>query len=129
MANGDLVRERISHSVIGAFYKVYNTLGYGFLELLYVRALEYELKRRGHSVFREFPVQVRYEGLDIGTFRLDMVVEDRVIVEVKATHSIDKSVDRQVYNYLKASSLPMALLLHFGPKPGIRRLILRQREE
>jgi GxxExxY protein len=74
--------------VIGAFFEVYNTLGFGFLESLYVMALERELLAREHQVAREVEVRVTYKGQDIGAQRIDMVVDERVIIEVKSTHQL-----------------------------------------
>ncbi|HYC51442.1 MAG TPA: GxxExxY protein [Gemmatimonadaceae bacterium] len=112
-----LVEPDLTHSVIGAFYEVYNTLGYGFLEHLYVMALERELRARGHEVGREVGVRIMYKGEELGIQRLDMVVDGALVVEVKSTRQLAPEAPRQVYNYLKASSLEIALLLHFGPKP------------
>ncbi len=125
MTTGDLIEERLTGSVIGAFYEVYNGLGFGFLEFLYVRALELELLERGHCVAREVSVQVRYKGALLGTQRLDMIVDDRLVVETKSTHALHSSASRQLYNYLRATNLEVGLLLHFGPKPAFYRAISR----
>lgn len=125
MAWGDLIEERLTHSVIGVFFDVYNALGFGFLETLYLTAMEIELVDRGHSVAREFPVKVHYRGREIGTHRLDMVVDQRLVLEAKSTVALHPAADRQVFNYLKATRLEVGLLLHFGPKPRFRRMICR----
>jgi GxxExxY protein len=125
MARDELVEERLTHSVIGAFYEVYNTLGFGFLEHLYVMALERELRARGHAVGREVCVSVRYKGEDLGTQRLDMIVDGRLIVETKSTYELHKAAPRQVYNYLRATHLEVGLLLHFGPQPRFYRSFYR----
>lgn len=126
MGKGSLIDEGITHSIIGAFYDVYNSLGCGFLEQLYVRALEYELLSRGHSVSREYCVRVYYKQFEIGVQRLDMVVDQRIVVEVKSTLTLDPSATRQVYNYLKGTNLDVGLLLHFGREPSLRRLFCRR---
>lgn len=118
-----LIEEKLTHSIIGAFYDVYNELGYGFLEHLYVVALERELISRGHDVGREVGVCVRYKGHEVGFQRLDLIVDRRVIVETKSTQDLHKSATRQVYNYLKATGMEVGLLLHFGPEPRFYRLI------
>ena len=110
-----IVDEEITHSVIGAFFEVYNTLGFGFLEGLYVKALERELLARGHQVAREFAVRVSYKGHELGHQRLDMVVDDRLIIETKSTDRLHPQALRQLYNYLKATNLEVGLLLHFSP--------------
>src|SRR5260221_10350292 len=111
-----LLHERLTASIIGAFYEVYNTLGFGFLEQVYVRALERELVARGHDVEREVAVQVVYKGESLGTQRIDMIVDRKVIIETKSTLELHKAARRQVYNYLLATNLDVGLLLHFGPK-------------
>ena len=123
-----LIEGRITRSVIGAFYDVYNALGFGFLEHLYVNALERELLARGHSVAREVLVQVRYKGEELGTQRLDMLVDERVIVEIKSTAALHPLALRQVFNYLRATNLKVGLVLHFGPKPVFHRLVCRTEE-
>lgn len=125
MARHELVEERLTHSVIGAFFDVYNTLGFGFLEHLYVRALERELVARGHAVGREVGISVRYKGEELGTQRLDMIVDGRLVVETKSTYELHKAAPRQVYNYLRATQLEVGLLLHFGPQPRFYRLLCR----
>jgi len=125
MALHELVEERLTHSVIGAFFEVYNTLGFGFLEHLYVRALERELVARGHTVGREVGIPVRYKGEELGTQRLDMIVDGRLVVETKSTYELHKAAPRQVYNYLRATRLEVGLLLHFGPQPRFYRLLCR----
>ena len=123
MAHADLLEEELSKSVIGAFFRVYNTLGFGFLEQLYSVALERELVARGHRVSREFSVRVVYEGESLGMQRLDLVVDERLVVEVKSTKDLHKSAARQLYNYLRATNLEVGLLLHFGPEPKFFRLV------
>jgi GxxExxY protein len=108
--------------VIGAFFDVYNTLGFGFLEHIYVMALERELLLRGHRVAREVEVHVAYKGDVLGVQRIDMVVDEKLIVETKSTLELHKAAQRQVFNYLPATKLEIGLLLHFGPEPRFYRL-------
>jgi GxxExxY protein len=117
-----LIEERRTRSIIGAFYEVYNTLGFGFLEKVYQNALERELCTRGHVVEREVQARVAYKGGEIARQRLDMVVDDRVIVEIKSALLLHPSAVRQVLSYLKATAYDVGLLLHFGPKPAFHRL-------
>ena len=126
MARGELIEERLTHSVIGAFFDVYNVLGFGFLEPVYGRALEYELLGRGHRVAREVPVPVLYKGEILGTQRIDLIVDDRLIVETKSTHDLSRAAKRQVFNYLRATQLEVGLLLHFGPEAKFYRFIYRK---
>lgn len=123
MKTAALREATITRSVIGAFFEVYNTLGFGFVEQLYKTALEHELDARGHRVDREVPVQVSYKERIIGTYRIDMVIDQKLIIEAKSTLALSPSAPRQLYNYLHASKLKVGLLLHFGPKPRFYRQI------
>jgi GxxExxY protein len=120
---GGLIEEQLTYSVIGSFLHVYNRLGFGFLEHVYAAALELELRKRGHDVAREFSVEVRYDGVPIARQRLDMVVDQRLIVEIKATEKLHKDAIRQLFNYLRATALDIGLLLHFGREPKFYRVI------
>jgi GxxExxY protein len=120
---GGLIEEELSSSVIGCFYDVYNTLGYGFLEHVYSLALERELLARGHRVAREFAAVIFYKGFELTSQRLDMVVDDKLVVEIKATAKLGEAAPRQLFHYLRATSLEVGLLLHFGPRPGFFRLV------
>jgi GxxExxY protein len=110
-----LILEGLTHSVIGAFYEVYNTLGFGFLETIYVQALERELLARGHRVSREFAVLINYKGRPLGYQRLDLVVDDLLVVECKSPMKLSPEAPRHFYNYLKATNLEVGLLLHLSP--------------
>ncbi len=109
-----LFEQELTHSVIGAFYEVYNHLGFGFLEHLYVLAMQHELSARGHAVAREVRVPVMYKGTELGIQRLDMVVDEKLVVEIKSMPHLPRNAGRQVYNYLRASELEVGILLHFG---------------
>jgi len=125
MAHGELILERLTHSVIGAFFEVHNALGFGFLEYLYNAALERELVARGHFVGREVAVPVLYKGKELGRQRLDMIVDGMLVVETKSTYELHKAATRQVYNYLRATRLEVGLLLHFAPHPRFYRVVCR----
>lgn len=124
---GLLERER-TRSIIGAFYDVYNTLGFGFIESVYAAALERELAARGHSVAREYAIQVMYKGQEIGFQRVDVLVDDRIVVEIKSTQLLAPTAQRQLFKYLRATNLEVGLLLHFGPEPKFHRLVSSRRE-
>lgn len=121
--NLELLHGDITGEIISAFYAVYNELGYGFVESVYVRALAIELFQRRMNVAREVPVTVYYKGVTVGTYRADLIVADTVVVEVKAgEHPTDQ--DRpQLINYLRSSGKEVGLLLHFGPKAVLKRVI------
>src|SRR6185295_10896378 len=121
-----LLEEGLTRSVIGAFYEVYNTLGFGFLEHLYACAMERELLERGHEVAREVGIKVLFKGHDLGTQRLDMLVDGKLVVETKSTYELHRAATRQVYNYLRATNLEVGLLLHFGPAPRAYRITSRK---
>jgi len=125
MAPDRLLEETLTRSVIGAFYEVYNHLGFGFLESLYASALERELLAREHDVMREFCVRVSYKGQELGVQKLDMIVDSKLIIETKSTAELHKSATRQLYNYLHASNLEVGLLLHFGPRASFHRVICK----
>ena len=119
---GKLVDEELTRSIIGAFYDVYNTLGFGFIEKIYVMALERELRARGHHVQREVSISVMYKGEELSSQRLDMVVDGRIIIETKSTLELHASARRQLYNYLRATHLDVGFV-HFGPKARFYREI------
>lgn len=123
MPKGNLIDEQLTGSIIGAFYEVYNDLGYGFLEHLYCNALEQELRDRGHQVGREVGVSVYFKGRELGQQRLDMLVDGRVVVEVKSTLTLHRDPARQLFNYLRATNLNVGLFLHFGREANVQRVI------
>ena len=118
-----LFEEAITRRIVGAFYDVYNRLGYGFLESVYANALAIELVGRGLHVVREARSEVRYKGRLVGTFRADLLVESRVVVELKACQKLDPAHGAQLLNYLRATELEVGLLLHFGPRASFQRFI------
>ncbi|MBN2117919.1 MAG: GxxExxY protein [Anaerolineales bacterium] len=111
----------ITEQILAAFYAVYSTLGYGFLEKVYVNALKIELEKRGLAVNKEFEIKVYYAGQIIGEYFADLIVSDSVIVEVKAVKMLAQEHEAQLLNYLKATPYEVGLLLNFGPKPEQKR--------
>ncbi len=120
---GNLIEDELTQSVIGAFYEVYNTLGFGFLEHVYIMAMERELRHRGHTVAREVRVRVMYKGEHLATQRLDMIVDDKLVIETKSTYQLHPTAIRQLFNYLKGTNLEVGLVLHFGPEPKFYRQV------
>lgn len=118
-----LVAGDITGRIIGAFYRVYDRLGYGFLEAVYRRSLAHELRKAGSTVHEEAPVGVLYDDVEVGHYRADLLVDRRVIVEIKAGASVAPVDHRQLLNYLRASEVEVGLLLHFGPKPSFHRMM------
>jgi GxxExxY protein len=113
----------LTQRIIAAFFESYNRLGFGHLESVYRRALAKELRLRELGVVPEAPVEVWYKGEIVGNFRLDLLVEGRVAVEVKSTRALGPTDKRQLLNYLRASSLDVGLLLHYGPDPAVHRVV------
>jgi GxxExxY protein len=113
----------VTEKIISAFYAVYNTLGWGFLERVYQAAMEIELKKRGLRVIPQAPLKVFYDGQCIGDYFADLLVEGCVIVEIKAVERFAEAHEAQLLNYLKASTIDVGLLMNFGPKPEFRRKI------
>ncbi len=111
----------ITEQILAAFYTVYLTLGYGFLEKVYVNALKIELEKRGLKVAKEFEIKVRYTGHIIGEYFADLIVSEAVIVEVKAVKVLIQEHEAQLLNYLKATPYEVGLILNFGPKPEQKR--------
>jgi len=105
------------------FFQVYNELGYGFLESVYVEALAAALDQSGLRIDRELRLAIRLGGRVIGRFRADLVVGGRVLVEVKACSHLKSIHHAQVLNYLRATVLEVGLLVNFGPRPQFRRLL------
>lgn len=119
----DLELDRITERIIGCAYRVSNTLGMGFIERVYANALFYEMTKEGLSIVREYPVKVQYDGIIVGEFFLDMLVNDKVIIELKAVSTLNNDHLAQSFNYLRAAGLPACLLINFGqPKIQLRRL-------
>jgi GxxExxY protein len=113
----------ITQKIIKAFYNVYNTLGYGFLEKVYHNALLIELKKVGFNCFSEFPIDVYYEGTNVGKYFTDIIVDEKVIIEIKAKEAICKEHEYQLINYLKATDIEIGILLNFGKNPELKRKI------
>jgi len=124
-ADGYLERVNgITSRIIGAAQHVSSGLGCGFLEKVYENALRVELRRRGLQVDQQRPVEVRYRDEVVGHYFADLMVEDTVVVELKATRAIDPVHESQCMNYLRASGKPVCLLLNFGrPRMEVRRIV------
>lgn len=123
------MEETISQRVIRCAFDVSNTLGAGFFEKVYENALCVEFEKNGIRFQAQKPVIVDYKGFQVGEYIVDIVVEDKLLLELKALSSICSSHDAQVMNYLKATNLSVGLLLNFGrPKLGIKRIVWQHDE-
>lgn len=109
--------------ILRAFYKVYNYLGYGFLEKVYENALLIELTNSGLLVVQQHPIQVFYENQPVGEYFADLMVDDLVVLELKAAEQLHQAHIAQLTNYLKATKKEVGLLLNFGTKPEFKRIV------
>jgi GxxExxY protein len=116
-----MLHEEVTDKVIHAFYRVYNALGHGFLEKVYENAMAIELRRMGVRVEPQKGISVLYASEMVGEYFADLLVEDAVIVELKAAKAIAEEHDAQLINYLKATDKEVGLLLNFGQKPEFKR--------
>jgi GxxExxY protein len=118
-----LKHQELTRRIIGVFYEVYNELGPGFLESVYAEALALALRQAGLIVEREMPLAVHFRGNLVGQFRADLIVGGAVLVEAKACPGLHARHQAQVLNYLRATVVEVGLLLNFGPRPGIKRIL------
>ena len=119
----------LTRDVIAGFYRTYDTLGFGFLESVYKRALSVELRHAGLGVQREVAFELFHLGEWIGRYRADLIVAKTLIVEVKTGSSLDDGAIPQLLNYLNVTRLTLGLILFFGPKPKVKRVIRDRRRE
>jgi GxxExxY protein len=122
-----MLHEEITSQIIAAFYDVNNKLGYGFLEKVYENALILELTKRGLLVKQQVPIKVYYDDQVVGEYFAGLLVDDKVIVELKAAEEIAKAHEAQLINYLKATDIQVGLLLNFEPKAEFKRKIFTKR--
>ena len=116
--------EDLTGKIIEAAYKVHNTLGFGFIEHVYQNALSIELEKRGVECEKEKPLKVYYERSLVGDYKADIVVENKVILELKAVKDLHSAHEAQLVNYLKATDMEVGLLINFGKSVEIRRKVL-----
>lgn len=117
--------DKITETIIGCAMAVSNTLGVGFLEKVYENALVFELQNAGLKVEQQKKIQVKYKGDIVGDYVADLIVSGSVLLEIKATKSIDEVHQAQLLNYLKVTGLDVGLILNFGTsKLGIKRMVL-----
>ena len=115
--------DKITEKIIGCAHKVSNTLGSGFVEKVYENALAHETRKDGLKVIQQHPIKVVYDGIIVGEFFADMLVDELVLVELKAVSTLTDEHMAQALNYLRATSLPACLLINFGQsKIQVRRL-------
>jgi len=111
----------VTERIIQAFYTVYNELGCGFLENVYQNALCFELRGLGFKVETQKPIEVYYKSQLVGKYTADMIIDDSIILELKAVDKLTEDHEFQLVNYLKATNIEVGLLLNFGKDPQIKR--------
>ena len=119
----ELLHEELTNVIIKTFYEVYNELWYGFLEKVYQNSLFLELRNKGFKVEAQKKISVYYKGIEVGEYYADLIVEDLVILELKAAEYIVKDFENQILNYLRSTDCEVGLLLNFGKKPEFKRKI------
>ena len=118
-----MIQRELTDKILKAFYRVYNTLGYGFLEKVYENAMLLELKSMGLRCERQKPIEVFYKDHQVGEYFADLIVEECVIIELKAAEGLVEEHEHQLINYLKATEIEVGLLLNFGKKPQFKRKV------
>jgi len=118
-----MINQEKTSLILKCFYKVYNTLGFGFLEKVYENALFHELKANGLNCQKQVPIAVYYQGIEVGNYFADIIVEGSIIIELKAAECLIEKHDHQLINYLKATNIEVGLLLNFGTDPQFRRKV------
>lgn len=119
----DLLHKEITEKIIKSFYKVYNTLGYGFLEKVYENAMSIELRKMGLELMCQFPITVFYESEIVGAYYADIIVNDLVVIELKASNALLEEHECQLINYLKATEIELGLLMNFGKEAEYKRKV------
>jgi GxxExxY protein len=119
----ELLHKELTDEILKSFYDVYNVLGYGFLEKVYQNALYIELRSRGFSVEAQKQIKVTYKGRELGDYYADLIVNDLVILELKAAEVLVKEFESQLINYLRGTRIEVGLLLNFGVKPEFKRKV------
>lgn len=119
----ELLHKEITDKVIKAFYKIYNELGFGFLEKVYENALFIELRKMGLACQKQKSITVFYDNAVVGNYYADIIVNDCIIIELKAAETLMEAHEFQLVNYLKATQIEVGLLLNFGKEPTFKRKI------
>lgn len=120
--NENLKHRDLTRVVIGTFFEVYNELGHGFLESVYQKSLRIALEAKGLHVCCKIEIPVWFRGNDVGRFEADVLVENCLLLELKAVRQLDTAHQAQLLNYLRATDIEVGLLLNFGLKPDFKRM-------
>src|SRR6267142_3806726 len=119
----------LTEQIIGVFYDVYSELGHGFIESVYEKAFEFALTSKGLSVRRQIEIPVWFRGQKVGNFCADMLIEGRILLELRANRGLDAAHEAQLLNYLRATEIEVGLLFNFGLKPQFKRLAFDNRRK
>ncbi|MEI8085233.1 MAG: GxxExxY protein [Paludibacter sp.] len=119
----DLLHKEITDKIIKSYYKVFNTLGYGFLEKVYENSMAFELRKQGLEVKCQHPITVFYETEIVGEYYADIIVNDIIVIELKAASTLTEDHECQLINYLKATEIELGLLMNFGTEAEFKRKI------
>jgi len=125
----DLLYKEITEKIIKAYYKVYNTLGYGFLEKVYENSMAIELRKMGFEVKCQYPITVYYESETVGEYFADIIIDDLIVLELKASKNISEEHENQLVNYLKATKIELGLLMNFGKEAEYKRKVFMNKNK
>lgn len=118
------LHKELTNRIIGIYYEIYTDLGYGFLEKVYQNAMFYELQRQGYEAEAQKPIKVFHKGVIVGEYFADILVENQVLLELKAADKLVLEHEYQLINYLKATKIEVGLLFNFGANPEFKRKIM-----
>jgi GxxExxY protein len=124
-----MLHEQLTKEIIGVFFEVYNELGYGFTEKIYEKALRIALGQAGHKVLAQVKLEVGFRNEVLGEYMIDLLVDDLIVLEIKAVLEIVPAHEHQVMTYLKASGFEVGLVFNFGPKPEFKRVFLENKKK
>ncbi len=122
-----MIHKEPTETILKGYFNVYNSLGYGFLEKVYGKAMLIELSHLGLKAHKQVPIKVYFRDIQVGEYYADIVVDDKVIIELKAAESLCDEHEFQLINYLKATEIEVGLLLNFGKKPQFKRKIFTKK--
>ena len=126
METNNYLHSELSSEILKAFFNVYNTLGFGFLEKVYENAMMIELSKLGLQCSQQQHIDVFYDAEKVGDYFADIIVEDKIIIELKAAEALSPEHEAQLVNYLRATEIEVGLLLNFGKTPQHKRRVLTE---
>jgi len=129
LSHMELLHKDLTDIILKTFYEVYNELGYGFLEKVYQNSLLIELRNKGLNVIPQKKIKVYYKGNEVGEYYADLIVEDKIVLELKAVEYVVEEFENQLLNYLRGTDCEVGLLLNFGKKPEFRRKIYENKRK